>query len=191
MFAFKKKYYFIIENTKDINLSNIKLRNKINIIYRNKNKVININRLLKFREHCKAKRIGFYVSNNNKLALSLKADGLYLSANNNSLKFSQLNNVKYNIIGSAHNIKELNIKKLQGCSKIFLSRLFRTSYRYKKGYLGVVKYNLFNLFRKEDVIPLGGIRLHNLNKLRMVNCSSIALLSEIKKKPAKIINRLF
>ena len=191
MFAFKKKYFFIIENTKDINLSNIKIRNKINIIYRNKNNVINNSRLLKFREHCKAKRIGFYVTNNEKLALSLKADGIYLSANNKSLKLSQFKSFKYKIIGSAHNIKELNIKKLQGCSEIFLSRLFMTSYRYKKGYLGVIKYNLFNLFRKEDVIPLGGIRLHNLNKLQMVNCSSIALLSEIKKKPAKIISRLF
>ena len=35
MFALKKKYYLIIESIKDINLKNIKKRNKFVIIYRN------------------------------------------------------------------------------------------------------------------------------------------------------------
>ena len=35
MFALKKKYYLIIENIKDINLKNIKKRNKFVIVYRN------------------------------------------------------------------------------------------------------------------------------------------------------------
>ena len=36
-----------------------------------------------------------------------------------------------------------------------------------------------------------GINLDNLNKLKMVKSRSFALLSEIKKKPVKIFNRLF
>ena len=39
MFAYKNKYYLIIENIKDIDLSNIKSSNKFIIIYRNKNKI--------------------------------------------------------------------------------------------------------------------------------------------------------
>ena len=38
MFILKKKYFLIIENTKDLNLKNIKINKKIIIIYRNKNK---------------------------------------------------------------------------------------------------------------------------------------------------------
>ena len=35
MFILKKKYFLIIESIKDINLKNIKKRNKFIIIYRN------------------------------------------------------------------------------------------------------------------------------------------------------------
>ena len=38
MLLFKKKYFFIIESIKDINLRNIKKRNKFAIIYRNSKK---------------------------------------------------------------------------------------------------------------------------------------------------------
>ena len=37
MFSLKKRYYLIIESTKDINLKNIKKRNKFIIVYRNPN----------------------------------------------------------------------------------------------------------------------------------------------------------
>ena len=57
--------------------------------------------------------------------------------------------------------------------------------------MGVIKFNLFKLSRKENLVPLGGINLSNLNKLKMVKSNSFALLSEIKKKPAKLFNRLF
>jgi thiamine monophosphate synthase len=69
--------------------------------------------------------------------------------------------------------------------------LFKTSYKYKKGFLGVVKFNLLRLSRKENLIPLGGIRLSNLNKLNTVKCDSIALSSEIIKKPIAFSKRCF
>ena len=110
MFAHKKKYFLIIESIKDLDLRNIKIFNKFNIIYRNKNKIQNTDKLLKFRKNCKTKRIDFYVSNNRKLALALKADGLYISAKNNNLAISHAKNSNLKIIGGAHNIKEINIK---------------------------------------------------------------------------------
>ncbi len=191
MFAFKNKYFFIIENTKDIELSNIKKSIKFNIIYRNQNKPENMQKLLKFRSLCKRKKIKFFVSNNFRLAVNLKADGAYISSNNKSLKVTQYKRSQLKIIGSAHNLKELNLKILQGCSDILFSRLFKTSYSFKPGFLGIVKYNLLSNLNKANLVPLGGIRLSNLNKLKTVKCNSFAILSEIKKKPAKIINRLF
>ena len=191
MFSFKNKYFLIIESIKDLNLRNIKLINKYIIIYRNKGKIENIEELIKFRRKCKSKKIDFFVSNNKKLSILLKADGLYISAHNLDLRLAKLKKSNFKIIGAAHNIKELNIKILQGCSSIIFSRLFKVSHPFKKGYLGVVKFNLFGLTRKTNLVPLGGINLDNLNKLKMVKSRSFALLSEIKKKPVKIFNRLF
>ena len=191
MFTYKNKYFLIIENIKDIDLRNIKLINRYIIIYRNSNKIEDIDRLVKFRRYCKSKKIDFYVSNNEKLASNLKADGLYISAHNTNLRLAKLKKSNYKIIGSAHNIKELKIKILQGCSSIIFSRLFKVDHPFKRGFLGVIRFNLFKLSRKEDLIPLGGINLSNLTKLKMVQSNSFALLSEIKKKPAKLFNRLF
>ena len=191
MFTYKNKYFLIIENIKDINLRHIKLINRYIIIYRNTNKIDNIDNLLKFRRYCKSKKIDFYVSNNEKLTSDLKADGLYISAHNKNLRLAKLKRSNFKIIGSAHNIKELNLKILQGCSSIIFSRLFEVSSPFKKGYMGVIKFNLFRLSRRENLVPLGGINLSNLNKLKMVQSNSFALLSEIKKKPAKLFNRLF
>tara|TARA_B110001452_G_scaffold186450_1_gene156923 strand:+ start:1925 stop:2500 length:576 start_codon:yes stop_codon:yes gene_type:complete len=191
MFAFKNKYYLIIENIKDIDLSNVKIMNKFNIIYRNTNNILNLDDLSKFRKNCRKKKINFFVSNNYRLTSYLKADGLYISAHNQDLRLAKFKNSKYKIIGSAHNLKEINIKILQGCSNILFSRLFKTSYAHKNDFLGVVKYNLFNISSKIDLVPLGGIRINNLNKISMIKCDSFALLSEVKKKPTNLFSRLF
>jgi len=53
-----------------------------------------------------------------------------------------------------------------------------------------VKFNNFLRFNK-NLIPLGGINSKNLNNLKNVDSIGFALMSEIKKKPAKIISRLF
>ena len=191
MLLFKNKYFFIIESTRDIDLKNIKNSNKFSIIYRSKNIAENKEKLMKFRKNCKIKKIDFYVSNNIKLGNDLKADGIYISAHNKNLNISHLKNFNFKVVGSAHNIKEINVKKLQGCSSIIISRLFETSYKYKKGFLGVVRFNLLSLSRQENLIPLGGIKLSNLNKLNTVKCNSIALSSEIIKKPVMFSSRCF
>ena len=85
MFTKKLKYFLIIENIKDIDLKNIKIRNKFSIIYRNNNKIENLNNLFKFRRQCKLKAVKFYIANNNSLAVTLKSDGIYLSSFNKKL----------------------------------------------------------------------------------------------------------
>ena len=97
----------------------------------------------------------------------------------------------FNIIGSAHNQKEINLKMTQGCKVVIFSRLFETSYSFKKGYLGVQKFNLISLRNVLELVPLGGINETNLGKMKTVKSTSFACLTAIKKKPAKIINRLF
>ncbi len=189
MFILKNKYFLIIENIRDIDLKNIKKRNKFFIIYRNNNKVDNFNDLLSFRRKCKAKAIKFYVSNDINLAILLKSDGIYLSSYNKNLKFLNYKKYNFKIIGSAHNFREISIKVKQGCEVILLSKLFLVDYDKKSPSLGVTKFNFFFKISKK-IIPLGGIKTSNLNQLYNVFGEGFALLSEVKKKPAKIFSRL-
>jgi thiamine-phosphate pyrophosphorylase len=180
MFVFKKKYFFIIESIKDIDLSKLKRSNKFNIIYRFDNLTEKVEDLLIYRNLCKIKRIGFYISNSTALMSTLKADGLYVSAFNKSLKVVQLKNTIYKIIGSAHNLKEFNVKRIQGCSTIFFSRLFKTHYKNKTNYHGLIKFNLINHNYRNVLFPLGGLNNENFNKIRYIKTDSIALSSQIK-----------
>jgi len=191
MFAFKKKYFLIIESIKDINLRKIKRCNKFIIIYRNQDLEENITDLINFRKNCRTKSIDFYVANNIKLSVLLNSDGIYLSSYNKSFKAKNLKSFKFKIIGSAHNYKEINYKINQGCDYILLSKLFLVEYVKDLPFLGVVKFNNFLNKFKTKLIPLGGIKINNLNKLKIVRSDAFAILSEIKKKPANIINRLF
>ena len=191
MFAFKKKYILIIESIKNLNLRNIKKHNKFVIIYRNQETRENIDDLIKFRKKCRLKSIEFYVANNIKLAVILKSDGIYLSSNNKTFKALNLKKLNFKIIGSAHNTSEIILKTKQGCSFILLSKLFIVDYDKESKFLGVLKFNTYLNNSNNNLIPLGGIKINNLNSLKNLNCNSFALLSEIKKKPAKIISRLF
>lgn len=184
MFIYKKQYFFIIESIEDIDLKNIKNFGKFNIIYRN-NSPENIEVLRKFRSECRIKRIPFFIANNINLIKDLKADGIYISAYNKNLRSSYFKN-NFRIIGSAHNIKEINLKKLQGCSEIILSRLFKTTYKNKIDFLGVIKFNLLSRLTNVSLTSLGGINLNNLNNLKNVNCENVALSSLIKNKSYKI-----
>ncbi len=183
MFIIKNNYYLYIDNTKSINLDILKKPKKISIIYRT-NYPGKVDDLIKFRKECHSRNIKLYIANNDRLARNCKADGIYLSASNNKFYYN------IEIIGSAHNFKEIYRKIKQRCSTIILSRLFQTTYKNKKNFYGLVKFNLIIKKYLVQLIPLGGIRGSNLLKLNLVNSSGLAIMSEIKKKPA-ISNRLF
>ena len=177
MFIKKNKYYIYIENLRSINLDLIKRKSKFNLIYRNNLKKENADKVISFIKLCKKKNIKFFVANDISLALKVGANGVYLSSYNKALlKKNKEVGRKFEIIGSAHNFKEI--------------RLFKTDYKNKKSFYGTTKFNLLTKNYDNDFVALGGIRSNNLMKLKMLNCEGVALLSEIKKKPA-IIRRLF
>ena len=186
MFIIKNNYYLYIENTVSVSLDYIKKNKKITIIYRNNGPQENYEKLYKFRQNCRLKKFKFYVANNVKLATYCKADGLYLSSYNKK----RYPKNKLNLIGSAHNFSEIYEKIKQGCNTIILSRLFKTSYKNKKHYFGIIRFNLLKKNYLTNLIPLGGINSNNLLKLNLVKSKGLCLLSEIKKKPV-ISNRLF
>ena len=185
----KKEKYFYVESIQDLDLDYIK-KTKAKLIIRDKIKhdFSIIHRLI---SECKKKTIAVYISNNTKLLFRLRLNTFYISSSNHK-QYNWLNNINKNIkiIGGAHNQNEIIQKINQGCQKIILSRLFKTSYKDKKSYFGVIKFNLISIKYPIKIVPLGGINVFNLLKLNMVNSKSLALLSEIKKKPV-ISNRLF
>ena len=71
MFTFKKHYYLYIENSKQIDITKIKIRNKFSVIYRNYIRKEDVKNLMKFRNLCRSKNINFFVSNCKKLSVLL------------------------------------------------------------------------------------------------------------------------
>ena len=166
-----QKYYFISEY--DTNL--IKQQDKkTNIIFRNYNNNLDIGKIKILRDFCKKKGCHFFLSNNVKLAIKLGLDGVYLPSFNKSFshlayKFKK----KFIILGSAHSLKELNIKKFQAVKFFFLSSLFKKN----KNYLGIYKFKLLNNLTKKKVIVLGGISSGNKKKIKMLGCYGFSGIS--------------
>ena len=151
-----------------------KLDNQTVVIYRNYSKKINERQILEIREHCKKNSIKFYLSNDIKLALKLKLDGAYIPSFNKSMKHLSYSFKKdFEIIGSAHNIKEINTKEIQCVNKIFLSSIFKKN----KNYLGINKFKLISRLTKKKVVVLGGVSKQNINKIRLLKNSEFAGIS--------------
>ena len=167
-----KKYYFI--NKFDTN--NIDKQDKQTIIiFRNYNsKEVNEMLIFKIRNYCKKKSLKFYLSNNIKLAIKLNLDGVYIPSFNKNLgHLSYSFKVNFNVIGSAHNLKEIRNKENQKVKKIFLSSLFKKN----KNFLGINRFKLLKNLTLKETVALGGISRKNLKKLRLINCYAFAGIS--------------
>jgi len=167
-----KKYYFI--NKFDTN--NIeRLDKQTTVIYRNYNsKKYDENLIIKIKSYCKKKSIKFYLSNNIKLALKLDLDGAYIPAFNNSLShLAYTLKKKFEIIGSAHNHKEIKIKETQKVQKIFLSSLFKKN----KNYLGIYRFKALAKLTNKNIVALGGVSNSNKKTLKNLKIKEFAGIS--------------
>ena len=171
-------FYFIDKYNID-ELTN--LEKNIDLIFRNYNKKLKIDEIKSVHQFCKIEKRNLYLSNDIKLALKLGLSGVYIPSFNNSLNFASKHSLpnKFEIIGSAHNVNEIQVKKLQKCSKIFLSPLFKTSK--SKSFLSIAKFNLITLSQKSNFMALGGINEKNYKKLKMIKIIGFAGINWIKK----------
>jgi len=166
----------------EYNLSDLsRLGKNINIIYRNYQNINHLNNLFQLKLFCKKNSNKLYLSNNIKLSIKLSLDGVYIPSFNNRLNYCSIYNLpkKFRIIGSAHNLKEIRIKNLQGCKEIFISPIFKIDK--SKSFLGIVKFNLIKLKCKTNLIALGGINQKNLKKLKFLGFKGFASISWTKK----------
>ena len=87
LFVFLDQYdYKIFENN----------NTNVGIVYRNYNNPNRENELIKIAKACKKKRYRLFVSNDIKLTLKVKADGIYIPAFNKTKKYLNLEKKKYN-----------------------------------------------------------------------------------------------
>ncbi len=172
-----KKYYFI-DKFDPSHLIN--LNKNISFIWRNKDKETQIETLLKLRDFCKKNHRNFYITNEIKLAIKIKADGVYIPSSNKNLNIKLFNHKKgFKILGSAHNLKEIVVKELQNVEEVFLSPLFKNK---KNPQLNIYRYlNLKKNTLMKD-ISLGGINENNIKKLRFIKPEGFAAISFFDKK---------
>ena len=178
-----RKYYFIDKfDTNNID----KQKTNTGIIYRNYDEKKSLNTIIKIKHYCKKKGYKFFLSNNTKLAINLNLDGAYIPSFNRDLKhlsFSKKTN--FQIIGSAHNNKEIKLKEKQGVDVIFLSSIFKKN----KNYLGINKFKLLSKLTTKKVIALGGISKKNQKKLKLIKSIGFAGISYFQKKTAPLRGR--
>ena len=171
-----KNFYFIDDFNKDHIRS---LDKNISIIYRNYSKKYNQEKIFEIKKFCKNIKKKFFLANDINLANKLNLDGVYIPAFNNCLSVYKLKNKNMILLGSAHNLKEINQKKKQGIDIIFLSPTFKVSK--SNNFLDVIKFNIFAKLLNGKAIALGGINKDNIKKIKMLNCYGFASISYIKK----------
>ena len=161
----------------------------IGIIYRNYKDSDRKKQLLKIAKACKKSRYQLFVSNDLKLTLKVKANGIYIPSFNKTKKFSNLEKKNITIIGSAHNQKEIQKKISQNCSAVFLSPVF--DIKKSKKSLGLYKFNHLAYMNKIKILALGGISKNNIRKLKLLNIKGLGGISMFKKKPAFFLKGRF
>ena len=184
---FLKKFLFLDNINKLIskNICNIKDISIIILINPSEeNNQTKINKFYKIIHFCKANNLPFFVSNNYKLAIKTKANGVYLTSSNRKIIYK---NFKKNItiIGTAHNQIEYYFKKKQNCSLIFLSPFFLTKKYTVNKVLGPLKFNLIANTWKANLGCLGGVTANNYKKIKLTKANSLGFKSLIFKGEIK------
>ena len=141
-----------------------------------------MNELIKIAKACKKSRYKLFVSNDIKLAIKFKADGIYIPSFNKTKKFSNLEKKGMIILGSAHNQKEMKVKISQNCCAVFLSPLFYVEKT--KRFLGIYQFNYLSYMNNINTMALGGISTENIRKLKLLYIKGFGGIRIFKKKPA-------
>ena len=169
-----KKYIFIKSLDEKIK-KNIKKLNNVQIIFNNEHfDNFSLKECLKIKDFCVKNKIPLYIINNYKIALKIKANGIFISSKNKRINMSEFFLKKFHIIGSAHNQLEYYFKKKQKCETVTLSPLFFNPKYSVNRILGVVKFNLISKMWETNLCALGGIAEKNIKKINLTNASSMA-----------------
>ena len=170
-------YYFIDQINKSTISTILKFRN-ISLIYMSQdNSFSNIQDLMKIKEFSTKNNLKFYVTDNIRLAIKVKANGIYLTKNYNRMLHNYNCKKDFLILGSVHNQLEYYRKSIQNCKKFFLSPIFYNRKYSINKILGVIKFKIISKDWKDKAIPLSGINQRNIKQALLANKKQIAFRS--------------
>ena len=170
-------YYFIDQINKSTISTIFKFRN-ISLIYMSQNNSFsNIQDLIKIKEFSNKNNLKFYVTDNIRLAIKVKANGIYLTKNYNRMLHNYNCKKDFLILGSVHNQLEYYRKSIQNCKKFFLSPIFYNRKYSINKILGVIKFKIISKDWKDKAIPLSGINQRNIKQALLANKKQIAFRS--------------
>jgi thiamine monophosphate synthase len=177
------KYFFFTDVINDKIKNKVVKFKKINIIYFDKesakNEDFNIEKYNIVYNFCKKNRIPIYITDNFKLLLKLKADGVFTTSDNICSRYPKIKGKT--IVGLAHNQIEYYFKKEQGCDIIMLSPLFFNKKYSANKILSPTKFNLITMHWKTKICALGGINSSNINKIKILKkIDYVAFISWLK-----------
>jgi len=179
----KTRIYFFLEELNSINISILKKLKNVSIIYRNYSKNNYMARAFAIKEFSKRFGHDVYVSNDLRLARAIEAN-LYIPNFNKQLRYTNNPSQKrIEVIGSGHNLSEINQKIFQGCSGVFLSPIFKTTSHPRNKPLGISRFNSLkkHFNTKLELYALGGIDENNLKKIYNSNIFAFGLKSFLDK----------
>ena len=130
------------------------------------------------KKFCIGIRKKFYLANNIHLVEKLRLDGAYIPSFNKNLFTTKLKTKNFTLLGSAHNIKEINQKIRQKVDYLFISPIFKVTK--KKDFLGIVRFNILSQKFNRNIVALGGINKDNLKMIKNIKNYSFASISYIK-----------
>ena len=175
------KYYYFPHSFEIKNFRKlIKLQNISVIVDTNNNNFKIADNFFKTINFCRQNRIPYYLTNNYKLAIKYKANGIYLTSDYKMQIYRGIIFSKLNIIGSAHNQNEFFLKRRQFCKEIALSPLFKTNKYSKNKILDIHRFNLISNKWDVSLIALGGINYLNLKKIKMTRVLGLGFNSFIE-----------
>jgi len=182
----KLNYHFIDRLDKN-SIKN--LPKNIAIIYRNYDHKYNEQDILSIKKFCIATNRKFYLANNIKLVEKLRLDGAYIPSFNKSISVKKLKIKKFILLGSAHNIKEINQKIKQKIDYLFISPIFKVAK--KNEFLGLIKFNILSRKFNQNTVALGGINKRNIKIIKNIKNYSFASISYIKNINKKNVRKYF
>ena len=149
------------------------------IIFRNYDNGKNLDTIKRLKQYCRKYGKKLFLSNDIKLAIRLNLNGAYIpSFNKNIIHRSYLLKKNFEILGSAHNINEINLKKKQGVNIFFIAPVFK----FKKKILGIYGFLKLKKFSKSKCIALGGVNQSNFKLLRLIKADGFGAIKYFEKK---------
>jgi thiamine-phosphate pyrophosphorylase len=185
-------FFFTDQINNEIINQVLKFKN-ISIIYSTFGKSENLKEVGKIQVFCKKNNIKLYITNNYKLAIKVKSDGIFLNNQFKRKLIFKYKRLNFKTIIGVHSQKEYYQKTKEIFESAIVSPIFYNQKYSINKILKPTKFNLLSLYWRKRKYALGGVNINNLKKIYLTTSYGIGFISLIEdfkiKKPVCFFNR--